>query len=96
MKRYLSLAVITILSVNVVIAADVTLKTEKDRLSYTLGVQVGEDFKQRGFEVNVDAFAQAIADVLASSSLKLTTAEMDAEKQNFQKKTLSIFFQIII
>jgi len=94
MKRYLSLAIITILSVNVAVAADVTLKTEEDRLSYTLGVQVGEDFKLRGFEVNVDAFAQAIADVLANSSLKLTAAEMDAEKQNFQKKQMKKRFEV--
>jgi len=88
MKRYLSLVAITMLSVNISIAADVKLKTEKDRLSYTLGIQVGKDFKQRGFEVNVDAFAQAIADVLANSSLKLTAAEMKVEKQNFQQKQM--------
>ncbi len=88
MKRYLSLAAITIMSANIAIAADIALKTEKDRLSYTLGVQVGEDFKQRGFEVNVEAFARAIADILADRSLKLTPAEMKTAKQNFQKQQM--------
>jgi len=69
-------------------AADNGLKDEKDRLSYTLGVQVGKDFKQRGFDVNVDAFSKAIKDTLADSELKLTEQEMAIELKNFQQKQM--------
>lgn len=52
------------------------LETEKAKLSYTLGVSVGNSLKQQGFDVDLDIFMQGVADILADKELALTNEEM--------------------
>jgi FKBP-type peptidyl-prolyl cis-trans isomerase FklB len=53
-------------------AADVT-----ERFSYTMGVQLGRMLQQQGIDgIDLDAFAQAIGDVMEDRPLQLTAADM--------------------
>ena len=74
-------------------------ETEKAKLSYTLGVSVGNSLKQQGFDVDLDIFKQGVADILADKELALTNEEMSKvmiatqehqmkERQERMQKTL--------
>src|SRR5262245_14492128 len=46
-----------------------------ERLSYSIGMNIGMNIKQSGFEVDVNKMTEAVKDVLAGRELKLTEAE---------------------
>jgi FKBP-type peptidyl-prolyl cis-trans isomerase FklB len=64
------------------------MTNENDKLSYSLGVNIGANMKAEGFsELNFDAFTQAIEDVYAEKALQLTEEEAGKIVQAyFQKK----------
>ncbi|MGD8784226.1 MAG: FKBP-type peptidyl-prolyl cis-trans isomerase [Thioalkalispiraceae bacterium] len=68
-------------------AAESEYKTEKERFSYAVGVQMGNSLKQQGI-TNLDAKAvgQAIADVLAGSQLKVSQQDMQAAILAYNQK----------
>jgi len=59
-------------------AADSSLNTEVKKSSYAIGVQIGQDFKRGGLEIDVHAFSAAISDMLAGKPSKLNQQEMAA------------------
>lgn len=63
--------------------AVVPLKTAVDSLSYAIGVNVGENLKRQGVNANVEVFAQAIKDVLASKKLVISTEECNNFIQSY-------------
>ena len=60
------------------------LKTEKDKLSYGLGVDVARSFQRLGVQVDTDVLVQAIRDVLSGGKLLMTDAELRATMTTFQ------------
>lgn len=70
-------------------AADVKLKTDKEKASYTIGMQIGQDFKSRGIEVDADALAAAIKDVLAGKEPRLTREQMMQAMQSLQSQQMA-------
>ena len=62
------------------------LKTEKQRFSYTVGVQMAMGIKSQGIEVDADALKQAIDDVFAGHEPLLSTNEMRQALMAFQKR----------
>ncbi len=48
------------------------LKDEKEKISYSIGMNIANNFKRSGADVDVDVLAQAIKDVLAGRELRLT------------------------
>ncbi len=63
-----------------------TPKTEKEKFSYAIGFQVGQSFKREGLDIDTDAIAEAIKDVLKDEKLKMTMDEMRAAVEAFQAK----------
>ena len=51
-------------------------KTSKEQISYTLGVQLGQNFKQDNIDLDINQFVQALKDVMQGSPLKLSQEEM--------------------
>jgi len=68
------------------LAADPSLKTEKEKFSYAIGYQVGHSFKREGLDIDSKALAQAIDDVLKDNKLKLSLDEMRSVVESFQDK----------
>ena len=62
------------------------LKDQKEKVSYSIGMQIGHSLKGGGFEVDVDVLAGAIKDVLAGKDLKLTEPEARDSIQAYRKE----------
>lgn len=70
-----------------VIAADKQIKTEKQRFSYALGIQMGGNLKQQGItEIDADVMAQAIKDVISGTKPRVSKQDMQAALTAYQKK----------
>ena len=67
-------------------AADpkLTLKDQKDKLSYSIGMQIGGQFKAQSIDVNPDLVAAAIKDALAGGKTLLTEVEAREVMQKWQ------------
>jgi FKBP-type peptidyl-prolyl cis-trans isomerase FklB len=61
-------------------------KTDKEQVSYTLGVQLGHNFKQDNIDLDIDQFTQALKDVLQGRSLKMSDQEMQQAMLNLRKQ----------
>ncbi len=61
-------------------------KTEMDKISYIIGVQIGNNFKRQGIEVNVKLFTQGMEDSLAGKEPAISAAEQKSIMTAFQKR----------
>jgi FKBP-type peptidyl-prolyl cis-trans isomerase FklB len=68
------------------VAPELKLETPKDRISYTIGVNIGQDFKGQELDVDTDILLMGLKDSFNDKELKLTEEEMLAEIQAFQQK----------
>ena len=64
------------------------LKTEKDKLSYAMGMDLGNQLKSRSVEIDPAIFAQALKDALSGGKTLLTDAEAKAVIAELQKAML--------
>jgi len=72
-------------------AADpkMTLKDNKDKVSYSIGLNIGKSMKQEGLDINPDALAAAMKDVFSGAKPQLTDEEVQAVMQEFQKEMMA-------
>jgi FKBP-type peptidyl-prolyl cis-trans isomerase FklB len=85
-KALLTLALGSLLAAPVM--AETQLKTDEDKLSYSLGLIMGQRLTQDVKDLNVDIMAQAIKDLYAGGELKMTEAEVGQTMQAFQQKKM--------
>ena len=52
------------------------LKTDKDKLSYSMGVATGTQMKRQSIEVDANMFAQGLRDAVSGDKLQLTEQEI--------------------
>lgn len=94
MKRQL-LALLTILTILLLAigctAADKTPKLETliDKVSYSIGLNIGKDFKAQNIEVNPDLLARGIKDALSDTKPLLTDEEIQEAIGTFQKERMA-------
>ncbi|KPK10872.1 MAG: hypothetical protein AMJ68_07955 [Acidithiobacillales bacterium SG8_45] len=60
------------------------LKTQKQKFSYTIGFQVGMDFKRKGLDLDTEALLQAIRDVQEGKQPRLTQEQMQQALTNYK------------
>ena len=65
---------------------DPGLRTESQRLSYTLGVRIGQSLKHQDLQIDAQAFARAVDDVLRGADLAMTREEMQAALNAYQQR----------
>lgn len=70
-------------------AADTSLKTSKDKLSYAIGTQIGTDMKKQTVDIDPDALAKGLKDGFKGSKLLLTDQEMREALGAFQRQMLA-------
>jgi FKBP-type peptidyl-prolyl cis-trans isomerase FklB len=70
-------------------AKDVELKSDKQKFSYSVGVQVGNNLKRQNIDYEPKAVAQGIQDALAGTTPKLTEAEMRAAIEAQQRQEMA-------
>lgn len=66
------------------------LATQKEKYSYTVGFNVGQNVKRTNVDIDVDAFTQAIRDVLTGEELKMTEDEMQAVLAEEREKLAAV------
>jgi len=84
-SRVLLTSLLMAASVSIVHAED-GLDSEKQKFSYAVGIQIGQDLKRNGMDIDADSVAKAIDDVLTGSKPKLTLAEMQTLFSDYQQK----------
>jgi len=88
--RFLTLITATLLAVPVVNihAADTTLKLSEPnaRINYSLGYQVGTDFKRQNVEINAQAIVQGIEDALSGAKPLMEPQEIQATLIELKRK----------
>jgi len=70
-------------------ATSTLLKSEQDKVSYTIGVDMGDNFRAQGIDVNPEILAKGVADGLAGADTLLTKEQMEETLLNFQKQLLA-------
>lgn len=88
--KLVSAAVMGLVMSSALVAADTTsLTTDKDKLSYSIGADLGKNFKAQGIDVSPDALAKGIQDGIAGSTLMLTEDQMKEVLNKFQKDLMA-------
>lgn len=88
MKR-VALVVLSLGMATTALAATTTLDSDLDKLSYSIGVDLGKNFKRQGIEVKPDVMAQGMQDALGGKTLLLTDQQMQDVVTNFQKQMVA-------
>jgi len=67
----------------------VVLKDQKDKISYILGMDIGNNLKKQSVSVNPKVFAKGMEDALAGSKSLLTEQEVQETMMAFQKEMIA-------
>ena len=62
------------------------LKTEKEKVSYSIGLNIGSNFKMQSMDIDVDALAKGIKDAIALNKPLLSQKEIQDTMTAFQKE----------
>jgi len=91
MKMKLVAAAVLGLSMSTaLVAADATsLATDKDKLSYSIGADLGKNFKTQGIEINPEALTKGMQDGMNGTQLILTEQQMKDVLNKFQKDLMA-------
>ena len=65
------------------------LKTQKDSVSYSIGLNIGNSFRQQSMEVDPDILAQGIKDILSGGKPMLTEEEAKATLNALQNRMMA-------
>ena len=65
------------------------LKTEMDKVSYSLGVNIATSLKQQGWELDASSLSAAISDVIEGNKLAITEQEANTILQSYQQKLIN-------
>ena len=66
------------------------LKSDIDKISYSLGYQIGGDFKRQKVEINADAVIQGIGDAVSDQQPLLTPQEMNSLLVELKKRVVEV------
>lgn len=85
----MAVLVAILLAVPALAADPSTLKTQKDKVSYSIGLDIGSKLKQQSIEVNPDALSAGLKDSLSGGKPLLTEDEVKAVLTQFQQEMKS-------
>jgi FKBP-type peptidyl-prolyl cis-trans isomerase FklB len=69
--------------------AQLNISSDTDKLSYTIGVDLGTNFRDQQIDINPELLKQGMADVLSGRDLRLSQDEMDETLSAFQEEIIS-------
>ena len=67
----------------------VLLKTEMDKVSYAIGVQLGQSFKTQEIEIKIESLMRGLKDSMAGKKLALGEEEMQQVLMSFQQRMMA-------
>ncbi len=85
--KYLAIAALLALLIgcNQSATQDAELNTFTDSVSYSIGADIGKNFKQQEIDVNLDALSKGLADAFTDSDLEITEVESAQILNKFQQ-----------
>ena len=87
MKTLLAVTLSTVLIAGCANAGgDTMLKNEKDKVSYSIGLNIGGNFKSQSVDINPDILIKGIKDALSGSKPLMTEKEIQETMTAFQKE----------
>ena len=85
-----TLVLSTVIFLGVGFAADnPNVKEEKDKVSYSVGYQVGGDFKRQGVELNPELLVKGVQDAMSGAKPLMTQQEMNKTLVDLKKKIVT-------
>ena len=63
-----------------------TMETQKEKVGYSIGWDIGNNLKNQGIELNIDFLAEGLKDALGGSEPRLTDGERREVMQELSKK----------
>lgn len=88
-KFSLAFFVLALLPAISLAAESIQLGTEAEKVSYSVGYQVGGDFQRQGWEISPDALVQGLRDAIGKSTPRLSQEEMNVTLLNLKKKLVA-------
>lgn len=90
MKLQVLIALSLVLFVSQVSAEEkLILKDQKDKVSYSIGTNIGNSFKKQSMDINPDALVQGIKDTLSGEKALMTEQEMNETMKAFQQEMMT-------
>ncbi|HBR17399.1 MAG: hypothetical protein A3G39_03665 [Deltaproteobacteria bacterium RIFCSPLOWO2_12_FULL_43_16] len=77
---------IALLTCQVSAAEKTTLKSEKDKVSYSIGLSIGNNFKNQSVDVDVDVLAKGVKDAISGNKPLMTEKEVQETMMAFQNE----------
>lgn len=74
--KWMAVLAVALLAAQAIAEEPLVLKTQKDRESYAIGVEMARNFKRQGIEVDLDIVMRGMKDVLAGDKLLLTDNDL--------------------
>ncbi|MBI3811221.1 MAG: FKBP-type peptidyl-prolyl cis-trans isomerase [Nitrospirae bacterium] len=84
--RLIAIIATGLLAASVHAADTAALKTQKDKVSYSIGMDIGKNLKKQSIEVDTDLLARGIKDAIAEGKTLLTDEEVKTVMTTFQKE----------
>ncbi len=79
-----------VLIAGLAIAAEkVELKTQRDKVSYSIGLDIGNNLKKQAVDINPDAFAKGLKDAFAGRKPLMTEQEIRETMTAFQQEMIA-------
>jgi FKBP-type peptidyl-prolyl cis-trans isomerase FklB len=85
-SKWIGILAILFLVTPVLAAENIQLKSEKDKTSYTLGINIGNNIKQLPLEIDMDIFYRGFKDAVSKNKPLLSEEEMHTVMTAFQKE----------
>jgi len=90
MKKLIAFAlVLSLLGVTVQAQKKGTPKTKKEKVSYSLGVNIGKNMKTQVIDVDQDFLAQGLKDALSNAKTTMSDKDMEATMNAFQQEMMT-------
>ena len=90
MKMKLVAAALSLAMSSAIAATDTpALQTDMDKLSYSIGSDLGKNFKRQGIDINPTVMAKGIQDGMSGGALLLTEQQMKDVLNKFQKDLMA-------
>ncbi|RUR12765.1 FKBP-type peptidyl-prolyl cis-trans isomerase [Legionella sp. km772] len=88
--KLVAAAVMGLMMTTAMAATDATsLSTDTDKLSYSIGADLGKNFKTQGIDINPAALAKGMQDGMGTGPLALTEQQMKDVLNKFQKDLMA-------
>ena len=82
--KWIMLAAVALFAIKVTAEESPSLKTDQEKVSYSMGVNIMNNFKQQKIDVNLDLLIKGLKDAQSGGKLLLTDEEMATTMTTFQ------------